>query len=663
MSPSNSKLSPNHKTTSCIKNKNGKKKGKMSFLRTSKNDVTDDFYFKRKKSIKHSQVDINNAVLAAPNGCIMTRNKLKKQLTNYSELVETTAIEDKCLKIDNIRSKSKKVFTKEISSPYPGKQLDTYYKKRIPSLFESDSDPEIDYFQIKDSIKNEVEEISTCISYPDDRFYPAFDKNVNMRTYFNKKLYPINNKSDVQSLNTFEKINEEPSSSYYRDKTAHDSNQCKSISQNYSKTSKSLKVTGPTKSVQTNSEGDEYIVVTESFIRQLKNELKITKTQSQGKYNNPATISEEIIDLSNIQTFKCDKSSSDQSIENHPNSEKNITHHLSQDQIEPDQYFHTVIKDEIKNNPKYYNSKGRYNCLLKNDNLSSTNDSYSNKNDLNYKCYCKNFRSFNKDVDKIFTSKIKHFAFNNNAKKLREKILREKHLEANILNMLITKVHKNIIQSSEHIPIFNSISINKKYKKCIDLKENHHIKQDTKTNAVGKINTNTSCILKVADSSKDERTIDCLSSAASIKNFSTDVKICEKNLINPKKKQSSELKFIKVSNPILPKNIKSNPITEENNFVFLQKPNAQKSNSLQKSRIPGIIDSEKETNITLLFEPPQYKNFFDTSPMLPHISENNNNEPVNNSCDVSVDNITFSLNNKSSDDDGNRRLIDPVITM
>ena len=55
-------------------------------------------------------------------------------------------------------------------------------------------------------------------------------------------------------------------------------------------------------------------------------------------------------------------------------------------------------------------------------------------------------------------------------------ILREKHLEANILNMLITKEHKNIVQASKHMPNFNSISTNKKYEKCIDLKENHHIK-------------------------------------------------------------------------------------------------------------------------------------------------------------------------------------------
>jgi len=46
------------------------------------------------------------------------------------------------------------VFTNDISSPYPGKQLDTDYKKSTPSLFDSDSDPEIDYFQIKDRIKS-----------------------------------------------------------------------------------------------------------------------------------------------------------------------------------------------------------------------------------------------------------------------------------------------------------------------------------------------------------------------------------------------------------------------------------------------------------------------------------------------------------------------------
>eukprot|EP00102_Acyrthosiphon_pisum_P020007 XP_016657217.1 PREDICTED: uncharacterized protein MAL13P1.336-like isoform X1 [Acyrthosiphon pisum] len=665
MSLSNSILSPKRKTTSCVKNKNGKRRRKKSFLRILENDedVADDFYYKRKKSIKHSQVDINNAVLTAPNGCIMTRNKLNKQLT---------------------------IFTNEISSPCPGKQLDTYYKKRTPSLFESDSEPEINYFQIKDSIKNEVEEMSSCISYPDDRLYPAFDKNVKMRTYFNKKLYPIvNNNSNVQSLNKFEKINGEPSSLCNRVKTAYDSNQCNGISQNYSKTSKPLKVTETTTSVQTNSEGDEIIIVTESLIRQLKNELEITKTQSKEtisveRYdnmdnsliidldsNNSSTISEEIIDPSNTQTFKCDNSSSDQSIENHHNFEKNITCHLSLDQIEPNQDSHTVIKGVIKNKPKYYNSNGRYNCFLKNYNLSSTNDSYSNKNDLNSKCYCKNFRSFNKDVSKIFTSKINHFAFNNKAKKLREKILRKKHLEANILNMLITKEHKNIIQSSEHIPIFNSISINKKYEKCIDLKENHHIKpEDTKTNAVGKNNINTTCIRRVADSSKDERTIDCLSSAVNIKNFTTDVKFCEKNLQNPKKKQSSKINLIKVSNPILPiknffddhmsfkmcnefnkikslnKSISSDPTTKENYSVSLQKPNEINNRNLQKKTINPSITTEKSNSLQK-----------SSSPMLPHISENNNNEPVNNLFDLPVDDITFSLNNISSDDDGNRKLI------
>lgn len=41
------------------------------------------FLDKRKKSIKHSQSEINNAVLTAQNG-YMTRNKLKKQLTSKS---------------------------------------------------------------------------------------------------------------------------------------------------------------------------------------------------------------------------------------------------------------------------------------------------------------------------------------------------------------------------------------------------------------------------------------------------------------------------------------------------------------------------------------------------------------------------------------------------
>ncbi|KAL4084433.1 hypothetical protein QTP88_028255 [Uroleucon formosanum] len=621
MSPSNSKLSPNHKTTSCIKN------GKRSFLRTSENNVTDDFYYKRKKSTKHSQVEINNAVLTAPNGYIMTRNKLKKQLTSIdnSELVETSVIENKCPKIDNIRNKSEKaiknrkpsnkshsnklrlgfVFNNDISSPYYGKRLDTNHKKSTPSLFESDSDPEIDYFQIKDSIESEAEEISTCISYPDDMLCTAFDKNVEMRTYFNKKSYPINNKSNIPSLNTFEKINQKPSRSFYNHvKMVHDSNPCNSISQNNSKTKKSLKVTDPTSSacVQTNTEDDDVIIVTESFIRQLKDEDEIIKTESQGEirtkelfYDNntnkpndsdikqhkdnevaskissdfevnqmnmctidtnidnicdinfklstcsnsllkqdmdvideflkfspslspspfkttnvvenslmsifdvpkesivesyaninnsliidsnsniSTTISEDMMELSNLQTFEFRDSNSDQSIENHPKSENKSTCHLSPDQIEPDQYFHTVINDEIKiKKTESFNNKRSYNCLLKNNILSPSYDSYSKKYN-NSKCYCKNFASFNNDDNKIFTSKIKHFAFNNNAKKNRQKILRKKHLEANILNMLINKEHKNIIQSGEHKPIFNSILIDKKYEKCIESKENDHI--------------------------------------------------------------------------------------------------------------------------------------------------------------------------------------------
>ncbi|XP_050058427.1 uncharacterized protein MAL13P1.304-like isoform X3 [Aphis gossypii] len=600
MSPSNSKLSPRCESTSCIQNKNGKR----TFL-TSNDDITydNDIYYKRKKSIKHSQVDINNAVLSSPNG-YMTRNKLKKQLTKNSELIEATAIEHNISRIDNVKSKGEKacknrksssqiykkklqlgyIFSNDISSPYPGKQLDTECKKSIPSLFESDSDSEIDGFQLNNIKKNEVKEISTCNSNPDN-ICSTLNKNVEMRTYFNKKSY-YNNKSNTKSLNTFEKSKQEPSK---LDNMVHDSNLFKNISQNYSRTNKPLKGTGSStkECVQTNTMGDDFIIVTESFIRQLNNEDQMIKTESQEQHksnqvvstipstdnelnknnmcivdtnidntcsknfdsstcsdlllkqdmdvikvsdkcipykttnivenslmsifdepkenilvesytnvddlinysdsNTSSSISENIIELNSLQTFDFDNSNSDFCIENHPTSEnnvfkeENITCHLPLDQIKSnsitDQYFDTVMKEEIKIKSNSFNSKINHSCLLENDNLSSNKDNYSklNKN-LGSKCYCKNFSSFNNNDNKIFTSKIKHFAFNNNAKKIRQKILHQKHLEANILKILITKERKNIIQSKDHIPIFDSISINKKYEKCNNLKDNDHIK-------------------------------------------------------------------------------------------------------------------------------------------------------------------------------------------
>ena len=39
---------------------------------------------------------------------------------------------------------------------------------------------------------------------------------------------------------------------------------------------------GPTTSLQINSKGDEFIIVPESLIRQLKNEIEIEKKKSQG---------------------------------------------------------------------------------------------------------------------------------------------------------------------------------------------------------------------------------------------------------------------------------------------------------------------------------------------------------------------------------------------
>lgn len=77
-------------------------------------------------------------------------------------------------------------------------------------------------------------------------------------------------------------------------------------------------------------------------------------------------------------------------IENHPTSEnnvfkeENITCHLPLDQIKSnsitDQYFDTVMKEEIKIKSNSFNSKINHSCLLENDNLSSNKDNYSKLN-------------------------------------------------------------------------------------------------------------------------------------------------------------------------------------------------------------------------------------------------------------------------------------------
>lgn len=92
---------------------------------------------------------------------------------------------------------------------------------------------------------------------------------------------------------------------------------------------------------------------------------------------------------------------------------------------------------------------------------------------LKSKCQCKAFYSFNKDANKILTSKIKHFAFNKNAKKVRQKLLHQKHLEANSLKMLITEDKKNIPQLNMCLPTINSFPMSIKHEKCINVKQNH----------------------------------------------------------------------------------------------------------------------------------------------------------------------------------------------
>jgi len=96
------------------------------------------------------------------------------------------------------------------------------------------------------------------------------------------------------------------------------------------------------------------------------------------------------------------------------------------------------------------------------------------------KCSCEIFYSFNKDTNKILTSKIKHFAFNINAKKVRQKLLDQKNLEASLLKLLISNdmaynLKMNSVQSKNHLSILKPVPINSKHKKCVNPEKNDHI--------------------------------------------------------------------------------------------------------------------------------------------------------------------------------------------
>lgn len=97
-----------------------------------------------------------------------------------------------------------------------------------------------------------------------------------------------------------------------------------------------------------------------------------------------------------------------------------------------------------------------------------------------FKCSCEIFYSFNKDTNKILNSKIKHFAFNINAKKVRQKLLDKKNLEASLLKLLISNgmtynLKMNTVQSKNHVSILNSSPSNSKHEKCVNLEKNDHI--------------------------------------------------------------------------------------------------------------------------------------------------------------------------------------------
>lgn len=91
------------------------------------------------------------------------------------------------------------------------------------------------------------------------------------------------------------------------------------------------------------------------------------------------------------------------------------------------------------------------------------------------KCHCKIFYRFNKNANKILTSKTNHFVFNTNTEKFRQKVLHQKYLEASILEMLITKDNKNIIKPEKLSPTSNTLLINLSDEKKVHVKEDDHI--------------------------------------------------------------------------------------------------------------------------------------------------------------------------------------------
>lgn len=93
----------------------------------------------------------------------------------------------------------------------------------------------------------------------------------------------------------------------------------------------------------------------------------------------------------------------------------------------------------------------------------------------NPKCHCKIFYSFNINANMKLTSKPNHFVFNTYAEKLRQKVLHQKYLEANILDTLIRKDSNNI-KSEKLTPTSNTIFTNLNYEKKVHVIENDHIK-------------------------------------------------------------------------------------------------------------------------------------------------------------------------------------------
>ncbi|VVC30235.1 Hypothetical protein CINCED_3A011875 [Cinara cedri] len=250
-------------------------------------------------------------------------------------------------------------------------------RQKLPSLFESDSDLEIDYFQINHSKKSKVnEKFASSPEIEDIR--PVFNKNAEIKTYYNKK-----------------------------------SNIVKS----------QLKATY-------NAIGNQLISEENNFLEKMS-DCSVFQNNINSNIN-----------TTDVMTYQntCD-----------------TIKHEENKKLE-------MFTNSIKNHDSFLN--GNLNFKLVKSNKSANLQ-------LDSKCCCRSLFNFNKDANKISTSKTKHFAFDDDKKKF-QTFLQQKQLEANMLKQLIES-NESIIQSEGHVRNLNFPLFNQSRTKLISVDKNNHI--------------------------------------------------------------------------------------------------------------------------------------------------------------------------------------------